>query len=120
MTVTLILTSTFLVYGGVHLLAWQYNFQTDAEGTMWRIASTITASSGLVIFLAQTVNHLDEFSSNTLLTILIIGLATFLCILVFAQILARSFIVIESFRALPNSPSSVYEMPRWTAYLPHL
>jgi hypothetical protein len=124
-TVTLILTSTFLVYGGVHLLAWQYNFHTDAEGTMWKIASIITASSGLFIPLAQTMSFLNRFRPFSLLgrltnSLVIMGLILFLAFLICLEILARSFLVIESFKSLPNSPSSVYEIPRWTAYLPHI
>jgi hypothetical protein len=124
-TVSLILTSTFLVYGGVHLLAWQYNFQTDAEGIMWKIAAITTASSGLIILSAQTAYHLRELPPNSpnlqrLKASLFICLAIFGCFLTFFEIPARSFLVIESFRALPNSPSSVYEIPRWTAYLPHI
>jgi hypothetical protein len=122
--IPLILTSVFLVYGGVHLLAWQYNFQTNAEGTMWRIASIITASSGLIILFVRTMDYLEQSYSNTLLERLRkwsdLGVWIFCCFLIVVEILARTFLVIESFRALPNSPSSVYEIPRWTAYLPLL
>jgi hypothetical protein len=89
------------LYGGTHLLAWRYNFQTNTEGVMWRIASIITASSGLV-FLPPVVAFKPP-----------------LFFLISFIVLARSFLTIESFRALPNSPSSVYETPRWSAYLPH-
>jgi hypothetical protein len=123
--VPLILTSVFLVYGGLHLLAWQYNFQTNAEGIMWRTALTVTASSGLLILLAETTNHLDRLQpqSFVLRQVCRIGSDVFLALFLLSigiEILGRSFLVIESFRALPNSPSSVYEMPRWTAYLPHV
>ena len=126
MTVPLILTSVFLVYGGLHLLAWQYNFQTNAEGIMWRAASIVTASSGLIIFLAQTWDYLDDFylpihhRLRRLRDVFSDGLGYFAIFLMGVEILARSFLVIESFRALPNSPSSVYEIPMWTAYLPHV
>jgi hypothetical protein len=123
--VPLILISVFLVYGGVHLLAWHYSFQTHAEGIMWRIASTVTASSGLIIFLAQTWEYLDNFDPSIswlkrLKDVFCDGLEYFVTFLMGVEILARSFLVIESFRALPNSPSSVYEIPMWTAYLPHV
>ena len=127
MSIPLILTSVFLLYGGVHLLAWQYNFQTNVERTMWRIASIITASSGLIILLAQTKEYLKQSYSrlhwNTLLERLtgwsLKGVSISAYFLIVLEILARSYLVIESFRALPNSPSSVYEIPRWTAYIPH-
>jgi hypothetical protein len=123
--VPLILTSVFLVYGGLHLLAWHYNLQTNAEGTMWRIASIITASSGLIIFLPPIGDQLDNFDLSIpwlrrLNDGVVSGVYIFFFFLMGVEVLARSFIVIESFRALPNSPSSVYEIPRWTAYLPHV
>jgi hypothetical protein len=73
--VPIVLTLTFLVYGGVHLLAWQYNFQTNAEGLMWRISSTVTASSGFILFssilsLKLTIILSRIFCSNDLSAIL--------------------------------------------------
>jgi len=143
--VPIVLTLTFLTYGGVHLLAWQYNFQTKADGLMWKIASVTTASSGLILvateitlFMTTSIgtfviheqvdgeNFWDQYSRRWRLLWRLVGLAVIfasflLCALLFGfEIIARSFLIIESFRALPNSPSSVYEIPRWTAYLPHL
>jgi hypothetical protein len=48
------------------------------------------------------------------------SLRVILVFLCFVAIAARSFLVVESFRALPNSPASIYEVPRWTAYIPHI
>lgn len=36
------------------------------------------------------------------------------------DLLARAYLVIESFVALPNSAPSVYQIPSWTKYFPHL
>jgi hypothetical protein len=123
--VPIILTLTFLVYGGVHLLAWQYNFQTNAEGLVWRISSTVTASSGFIFVFFHLIIELDDQSfSNHLLERLkriFVGCLTFLFVLlVGVDVLSRFYLVIESLRALPNSPPSVYDIPRWTAYLPHI
>jgi hypothetical protein len=126
MMVPLILTIVFLVYGGVHLLAWQYNFQTNAEGIMWRIASTITAASGLIILVPRIAVLLDNLSrsKHSLLarvgTIVSVAYSVLIFLSIGVEIIARSYLVVESFRALPNSPSSVYEIPRWTAYFPHI
>jgi len=120
----LALTLTFLAYGSLHLLAWQYNFQTNAEGLMWKIASVTTASSGMIFVLLQLILSLDEPHITSWKTQVSdfgrhVAWLLLLFVLIF-EFLARSFLVVESFRALPNSPSSVYEIPRWTAYLPHI
>lgn len=110
----LVMILTFLLYGALHSLAWQYHFPTTAEGIVWRCASVATASSGLVVLLiivrswtyyASTIRRLLHYTAY---------------FLSFVAIAARSFLVVESFRALPNSPASIYEVPRWTAYIPHI
>lgn len=117
----LIMFLTFLVYGAIHSLAWAYHFPTLAEGYIWRCATVVTASSGLIVLVTilrgslfdykATLNSKD--SARSFLHVVMY----FLC---FMAIAARSFLVFESFRALPNSPASIYEVPRWTAYIPHI
>jgi hypothetical protein len=123
--VPIVLTLTFLVYGGVHLLAWQYNFQTNAEGLMWRISSTVTASSGFIFVFFHLIIELEDHSFSSLLLERLkrksVGCLVFLFfLLVGVDVLSRFYLVIESLRALPNSPPSVYDIPTWTAYLPHI
>lgn len=43
-----------------------------------------------------------------------------LALIIAVNVLARTFLLVESFIALPNSPSSVYQSPRWTVYVPHI
>jgi hypothetical protein len=115
----LIIILVALVYGGMHLLAWQYRFHTSAESAMWRTASLITAASGIVLrveIAAQPSGHWTAGTSQFFAFLLYL-LLVMCCTLVLVG--ARSFLVVESFRALPNSPVSVYEIPRWTSYLPH-
>lgn len=114
--VPLIMISTFLLYGGIHLLAWQYRFPTEAEATMWRAASVATALSGLVV-LADNIHGcgVSEFFDTSSYFGWMLGL-----VLCSVATIARSFLFVESFRALPYSPASIYEVPRWTAYIPHI
>ena len=104
----------FLIYGALHSLAWDYHFPTHAEAIVWRCASVATASSGLVVLLTIVRNRTKY--RGTLVELLHI-IAYFLGVV---AILTRSFLVVESFRALPNCPASIYEVPRWTAYIPHI
>jgi hypothetical protein len=117
----LIMFLTFLVYGAIHSLAWGYHFPTPAEGIVWRCASVATASSGLILLVTIIRGSLRKGDwkytwkgpARSFLHVVMY----FLC---FVAIAARSFLVVESFRALPNSPASIYEVPRWTAYIPHI
>lgn len=116
--VSLVLIFTFLIYGGLHLLAWRYQFQTRVEGVLWKAASIATASTGLVVVIVQAADNVPlrwpwEDQIETALTMLAL-------LIVAVVVVARSFLIVECFKALPNSPASVYEIPRWTAYVPHI
>jgi hypothetical protein len=111
-----IMVSTMFIYGAVHLLAWKYHFPTTAERIMWRCASIAAASSGSIALLIA-VRGINWVSDHRLVGV---ALIFFICVLGFVALAARSFLVIESFRALPNSPALIYEVPRFTAYLPHI
>jgi hypothetical protein len=105
---------TFLVYGAIHSLAWAYHFPSHAERILWRCASVATASSGLIVLLTIVRRWTKwQGAAYTLLhyTTYFLG---------FVAIVARAFLVVESFRALPNSPASIYQVPKWTAYIPHI
>jgi hypothetical protein len=112
----LIVVLTFCIYGAMPSLAWQYHFPSTAERIIWRCASIATAASGSIVLLNmirgndRILAHVHaEFSIQ--FSIYFFGLVA---------VAARSFLIIESFRALPNSPASIYEVPRFTAYLPHI
>nr|OQO29073.1 hypothetical protein B0A51_03408 [Rachicladosporium sp. CCFEE 5018] len=130
----LILTLALALYGAVHLLAWQYNFSTKAEAVLWKSAGGCTAAFGLVFGLTSVffkiLGHLihshntapSQYSPNPWnLGIYRIqdSLKAGLIVLLVVDIIARAFLVLESFVALSNSPLSVYEVRTFAAYFPH-
>lgn len=60
-SVPTIMIVTFMAYGALHLLAWQYQFQTRAEQIAWRCSSITVTSSGSVIFLGIIDNALRHW-----------------------------------------------------------
>ena len=42
------------------------------------------------------------------------------CIVCLAFVLARGYLVVESFITLADLPAGVYDVPNWSAYFPHL
>jgi hypothetical protein len=102
----------FILYGGLHLLAWHYHFRSTAETILWKTAGIVTASSGavaVVLIPSWTRSHG-----------VMIPIVCLLCAWILLNIAARIFLFVESFVALPNSPQSTYLVPLWTAYVPHL
>jgi hypothetical protein len=102
----------FLSYGGLHLLAWRYHFRSTAESILWKMAAVLTSSSGVVpLVLVYTVFALK-------IGYLALGLSMYAWNI--ANMAARTYLFVESFVALPNSPPSTYQVPQWTSYIPHI
>lgn len=49
LTMVLIMTLTFMIYGGLHLLAWQYNLDSRPALYRWRASAVRTSSTGIVL-----------------------------------------------------------------------
>jgi len=111
----LIMIGAFLAYGAIHLLAWQNNFQSTAESVIWKMASITAASSVLIVLISIGLEIWSRFRYG-----FPSGLRYLNNLILIVSAIARAFLFVESFKALPNSPESVYDVPTWAAYLPHI
>jgi hypothetical protein len=127
----------FIFYGGLHLLAWRYHFRSTAESILWKMAGVLTTSSGAVALVlgfagivCGDISAACRSSSPTHKTRRLIGWVSdkgeflFMMLLMgawmIANMIARAYLFVESFVALPNSPPSNYHIPRLTAYVAHI
>jgi hypothetical protein len=126
----------FVFYGGLHLLAWRYHFRSTAESILWKMAGVLTTSSGAVMLVlafagtvCEDISAACRSSSPTHKTRRLIGWVSekgeilFLLLIsawMIANMIARTYLFVESFVALPHSPPSTYQIPRWTAYVAHI
>jgi hypothetical protein len=117
------------VYGGLHLSAWNAPFPTTTQSHLWHISGLILISSGPVMAIRLGVEYfVTERQRWTCDDGLCCCLACFPIVLWFLSvifgygiyILARVYLVVESFIMLWHLPDGVYAVPRWTQYLPHI
>jgi hypothetical protein len=128
-----------IVYGSVHLAAWNFKFPTHTEKIMWRVACTTIASGipfciilcailllGYVTlnFIMDTIfgkDSLDSIIEDTwvgnLLGIVLGFLAISLAALYFGS---RLFVITESFISTRSLPLGVFITVDWSTYIPHL
>ena len=126
--------STWLVaffYCGVHLSAWDYDFPTPAERTLWRTCSLVLvanmvamgALSLLTAYLENTFRinlfgiwvqpaRKDTIWHELLFTIMYgINWTLYIC--------ARMGIIVEAVISLRSLPKGAFETIPWTSFLPH-
>jgi hypothetical protein len=119
----LVVTFLPLIYGGVHLVAWNFEFPTKTELLLWKIACVNIMATVPVVFLGS---YFWEFLvplfwihwKLKLWKFTFLKLLAYPCFLFYA--LSRSYLVVESFISLRSIPIGVYWMPSWLQMLPHI
>jgi len=138
------LAVTSLLYGGLHLVAWNAPFQTRTQKLLWRISAICIAGAGpgilfitliaiLVAFalvaLYEAWLEKSDFSCTSAPLHILYWLSVVLLTLVGIAIVvsgallyvgARVYIVVECFLSLPYLPDIVFQEPQWQRYFPHI
>ncbi|KIJ12210.1 hypothetical protein PAXINDRAFT_101330 [Paxillus involutus ATCC 200175] len=107
----LALLIVWIVFGALHLIAWDFQFPSHAEKIMWRVASLVLIAAPCVCFLAQQIDdkYLDADATTS------IGA----CVLVLG-VVARLTLLILMLVSLRDLSASAYQTVSWTSYVPHL
>jgi hypothetical protein len=118
------LTIAGFLYGGVHLAAWHTIFKTRIEECFWKISAiSLTASGPLgvcAIFLVRSwkIEWEDDMSlGRFLLTALFMFI---LPAVIAVYVVARVYLIAESFINLMFLDESIFFVPSWLQYFPHI
>lgn len=104
-----------IVFGSVHLFAWNFTFPTPVERLTWRVCSSLTIGLPFLILLTGlALNIIDEkIYVPTLLFDFFLGGIFFI------YVLARLFIMVEVFRSLGFLPVDAFRAT-WATNVPHI
>jgi hypothetical protein len=107
-----------ILFGILHLFAWNFTFPTEVERTLWRVSSFVTFLAPVtylvtVLMISKILDYV--FGSNAFDNTWHRVLLT-LTTLVF--IVARLFLLVESFRSLYFLPADVF-VTTWASNIPH-
>jgi len=109
-----------LIYGGLHLFAWNSPFTGRVQQLLWEISGITIISSGAVLFLFAVA-----FSLKGKFTIPRSGpleyvLSVFLYLYFIFYLCARIFLVVECFISFAYLPDAVFQDVKWSGYFPHI
>ena len=106
-----------LIYGGLHLFAWNATFPSPIEKTLWRSSGIILAVSGIILTMQYiTPTEIQNFFYDMAAGISV-ALMMFLAVL---YTTARVYLVVECFINLKYLPEAAYLVPEWSRYFPHI
>ncbi|KAF8644301.1 hypothetical protein AX16_008560 [Volvariella volvacea WC 439] len=114
-----------MVFGGIHLLGWSFQFPTMTELWLWRASSMVITVTPLGLTISYAILFLTERVSRQSLKELYQGTAVLLLYptcyvgvpLYFA---ARIILAFLSFFTLRTLPEFAYQDVRWTEFIPHI
>ena len=115
-----LLGGTWLLLGGLHLIAWSFHFPTEAEKILWRVASLVLVAGppacfilgGLIEGLVSGLRMDSDMSDCAGMSMLGIVFAL--------GVVSRTLLVALMLASLRSLPPSAYQTISWTAYIPHL
>jgi hypothetical protein len=96
-----------IAFGACHLIGWAFDFPTEVEALLWKIASVCCLVLPLaVMFVVSTLPDIYEDWCFGLLVPL--------------YVLVRLYLIVEVFVSLRKVPAGVYQSVQWSQYLPHI
>ena len=106
-----------LIYGGLHLFAWNATFPSQIEKTLWRSSGITLAVSGMIL----TMQYIAPTNTRNVFCDLAAGISVALMVyLAFLYTAARIYLVVECFINLKYLPEAAYVVPEWSRYFPHI
>ena len=111
-----------MIFGAIHLIAWNFSFLSHIEKIIWRVASTtitvMTANGlvGITIFMIKIrYIHYNTFFSK---------FCGFILLLVYCQFplyfLARLALLVEALISLRDLSPGALAVVEWTSFIPHV
>lgn len=111
----LIAVVSILSFGGIHIFAWDFFFQTKIEQQLWRVCSV----AATVLPLPYLATHYAFMKHGTNVgKTRIRQIRTIQGVLALFYVLARLFLIIESLRSLYYLPRDAFEST-WSVNFPH-
>ena len=111
-----------MLYGFPHFVAWSDQFPTSLERALWRICSILVTCSGLVGVSARYLSTWASKRRSSILASILTRLGRFICSVMapVAYAFGSCFLIGESVRQLFYLDDTVYRLPVWSYYWPHV
>jgi len=108
-------------YGGIHLAAINFDFPSPVESLVWKLAATYTIIAMPLVFPLEYLSIVLYLKFRHPIDKIAEAFCKYLSLAVlFGYILARTYLVVESFISLRAEPIGVFWTPAWLQMIPHI
>ncbi|KZP06872.1 hypothetical protein FIBSPDRAFT_876071 [Athelia psychrophila] len=106
-----------MVFGAVHCMAWNSEFQTHLELQLWRSSAIAIIIVPVALAVGAIVPEMIKQCVNLDAGLILGALYTPIAIIYVA---ARLILIILSFTSLSALPAGAYQTIQWTTFIPHI
>ncbi|MCJ1385144.1 hypothetical protein MMC17_008263 [Xylographa soralifera] len=108
-----------VIFGAIHLIAWNFHFPTAVEQLLWRISSLSLIAVPLLAPAGYYMTESLAARSKTADLLANKVLRPAFRVLAPLYLLARLFLLVEVFRSLAYAPASTWAQVAWPVMIPH-
>ncbi|KAF4622561.1 hypothetical protein D9613_009616 [Agrocybe pediades] len=111
-----------VIFGGIHCIAWSFQFPSDTERLLWRVNSVIVAGAPAVfIALASILDSFFDEENGTIVGMTLGYSVVFVeVIILLGYVGSRLCLLFLPLFSLRNLPPGAYIDIDWTVFLPHI
>lgn len=109
-----------VLFGAVHCFAWSFDFPSETERLLWRIASVLTTVSPIIWTVVYALFLMDFRKSSGRIFHTYTTLNNLSTTVIPFYLVGRMILLILAFIGLRSLPPAAYETVYWTTFIPHL
>ncbi|KAH8701322.1 hypothetical protein GQ44DRAFT_717787 [Phaeosphaeriaceae sp. PMI808] len=114
-----------LLYGGIHLTAWNATFSAAAHRILWRMSATAIFTSGPAFILILSINLVVRLGTwkrrNSYWQLFaMLGFMSVCCVYFVFYVFCRVCLIVECMISLAYTADAVFSIPSWLSYFPHI
>lgn len=109
-----------ILFGAIHCFAWPFQFPSETEQFLWRIASLVTITAPTVWATVYTLSLVDDLKREFGKRIGQRTMDSLSAIAVPIYLIARTILIGLAFLSLRTLPCATYETVYWTRFIPHI
>ncbi|KAF9564173.1 hypothetical protein CPC08DRAFT_705518 [Agrocybe pediades] len=116
----LVFSLSAIMFGGLHCIAWHFNFPTHAESVIWRVLSLYITTIPVSALLCAALQALLSLGGKATEDLSIWVFAGTFSLVTGLYLPVRMVLLVESFITLRALPANAFLNVDWNNFIPHL
>ena len=108
-----------VVFGGIHLVGWNFKFPTVIEQHLWRSTSLTITVIPLIVASIDFILVFRQKKMAPFATVVLLALELIMTLLLFVYVIARLALIAQALALLRRQPADAYSVVDWGQFVPH-